>query len=188
MKRRMDGRRGSVSRRASVAQASILQVSMAVVLCLCASLARAAESPANGDVAISNPVELQPLRELAATRDKPLFSPTRRPPPKPVAPVARVEPPPPPPPPPSVVVLGIVSENGDGRAAIRAGNGAGDKVLRVRTGDDVSGWKVERIEPRRLVLTQGERSVDFALFTGAAKAAKSVERRLRQIKTAAPSD
>jgi hypothetical protein len=172
----------------------MLQVTTVVVLCLCASLARAADSPANGDVAISNPVELQPWRELAATRDKPLFSPTRRPPPKPVAPVARVEPPPPPPPPPSVVVLGIVSENGDGRAAIRAGKGTGDKVLRVRTGDDVSGWKVERIEPRRLVLTQGERSVDFALFGGAAKSVKTagtaVEQRLRQIRQlrAAPSD
>ncbi|WP_152535558.1 hypothetical protein [Bradyrhizobium sp. Ai1a-2] len=177
MKRRRDGRRRSVSRR----------VSIALVLCLCASLARAAESPANGDVAVSNPVELQPLPELAVTRDKPLFSPTRRPPPKPVAPVARQEPPPPPPPPPSVVVLGIISENGDGRAAIRAG-GNGDKVTRVRAGDDVRGWKVERIEPRRLVLTQGERSVDFALFTGAAKAAKTPERRVRQTKAASPSD
>ncbi len=40
------------------------------------------------------------------------------------------------------------------------------------TGDDVSGWKVERVEPRRLVLTQGERSVDFALFDGARKGGK----------------
>jgi general secretion pathway protein N len=193
MDRCMDGRRRSVSRRVSIAQASILQVSMAVALCLCASLARAAESPASGDVAVSNPVELQPFPELAATRDKPLFSPTRRPPPKPVAPVARQEPPPPPPPPPSVVVLGIVSENGDGRAAIRAG-GKGDKVIRVRAGDDVSGWKVDRVEPRRLVLTQGERSVDFALFGGGAKSVKTagaaVEQRLRQIRQlrAAPSD
>jgi hypothetical protein len=172
----------------------MLQISTVVVLCLCASLAHAADSPANSDVAISNPVELQPLRELSATRDKPLFSATRRPPPKPVASISRVEPPPPPPPPPSVVVLGIVSENGDGRAAIRAGKGDGDKVLRVRAGDDVSGWKVERIEPRRLVLTQGERSVDFALFGGGAKSVKTagtaVEQRLRQIRQlrAAPSD
>ncbi|MDI4235723.1 MULTISPECIES: hypothetical protein [unclassified Bradyrhizobium] len=185
MNRRMDGGRRSVTRRVSIAPASILQVSMAVALCLCASLTRAAEPPASGDVAVSNPVELQPLPELGATRDKPLFSPTRRPPPKPVAPVARQEPPPPPPPPPSVVVLGIVSENGDGRAAIRAG-GTGDKVTRVRTGDDVSGWKVERIEPRRLVLTQGERAVDFALFGGGAKSVKTagsaVEQRLREIR------
>lgn len=145
-----------------------LRMLMVAGLWLCALVARAAEVPASGEVIVNNPVELQPLQQLSATKDKPLFSPARRPPAKPVAPVARQEPPPPPLPPPSVVVLGIVSENGDGHAAIRAAS-RGDKVVRVRTGDDVSGWKVERIEPRRLVLKQGVRSVDFALFTGAAK-------------------
>lgn len=164
-----------------------LQMLMAVVLCLYAQLARAAEAPAGNEVIVNNPVELQPLQQLSATKDRPLFSPARRPPAKPVAPVARQEPPPPPPPPPSVVVLGIVSENGDGRAAIRASS-KGDKVVRVRAGDDVSGWTVERIEPRRLVLKQGERSVDFALFTGAVKPPKPVERPIRQTKTASPSN
>lgn len=164
-----------------------LQSLMVAVFCLCALFARAAEVPAGGEVIVDNPVELQPLQQLSATRDKPLFSVARRPPAKPVAPVARQEPPPPPPPPPSVVVLGIVSENGDGHAAIRAAS-KGDKVLRVRTGDDVSGWKVERIEPRRLVLKQGERSVDFALFTGAAKPPKPAERPIRQTKAASPTN
>ena len=64
-----------------------------------------------------------------------------------------------------------------------------EEVIRVRTGDDVSGWKVERVEPRRLVLTQGERSVDFGLFDGAAKAAKAAkppERRIPRPKVSAP--
>ena len=44
----------------------------------------------------------------------------------------------------------------------------------------------DRIEPRRVVLMQGERSVDFSLFGGAVKAAKSSdamapERRTRQV-------
>jgi len=165
-----------------------LHMLMVVLLCLCIPSARAAETPAGEEAAANNPVGLQPLQELSATKDKPLFSPARRPPPRPAAPAARQEPPPPPPAPPSVVVLGIVSENGDGRAAIRA-SGAGDKVMRVRTGDDVSGWKVERIEPRRLVLTQGERSVDFALFGGtpkAAKSAKAAERRMPRLKVVTP--
>lgn len=164
-----------------------LRMLMVAGLCLCALVARAAEVPASGEVIVNNPVELQPLQQLSATKDKPLFSPARRPPAKLVAPVARQEPPPPPPPPPSVVVLGIVSENGDGHAAIRVAS-RGDKVVRVRTGDDVSGWKVERIEPRRLVLKQGVRSVDFALFTGAAKPPKPAERPIRQIKAAAPTN
>ncbi|MBR0871345.1 hypothetical protein JQ633_13335 [Bradyrhizobium tropiciagri] len=165
-----------------------LQVLMVVVLCLCAPFARAAETSDNDEAAVNNPVELQSLQQLNATKDKPLFTPTRRPPPKPVAPVARQEPPPPPAPPPSVVVLGIVSENGSGRAAIRAA-GTSDKVLRVRAGDDVGGWKVERVESRRLVLTQGERSVDFAMFGGGAKPTKptkSAERRMPRLKVVAP--
>lgn len=166
--------------RMSIAWQIQMQVSMAVALWLCAPSARAADAPTTSEAVVSNPVELQPLQQLSATTEHPLFSPTRRPPPKPVAPVARQEPPPAPPPPPSVVVLGIVSENGDGRAAIRAG-GNGDKVVRVRTGDDVSGWKVERVEPRRLVLTQGERSIDFALFDGGAKAAKAAKPPERRI-------
>ena len=159
-------------------------------LCLCVSLAYAANPTAGGDAIVNdamvNPVELQSFDQLSATRDRPLFSPTRQPPPKPVAAVVS-RPEPPPPPPPSVVVLGIVSEDGDGRAAIRSGDKhPGDKVERVRIGDDVGGWKVERIEPRRLVLMQGERSVDFSLFGGAAKAVKSsdataLERRTRQV-------
>jgi general secretion pathway protein N len=163
-----------------------LQMLVVVMLCLCAPFARAAEAIAGGEVVVDNPVELQPLQQLSATKDKPLFSSARRPPPKPVTPVARQEPLPPPPPP-NVVLLGIVCENGDGRAAIR-GSDKGDKVTRVRAGDDVSGWKVERIEPRRLVLTQGERSVDFALFGGGAKAAKSSERRIPRPKVVMPGD
>lgn len=58
--------------------------------------------------------------------------------------------------------------------------------MRVRIGDDVGGWKVDRIEPRRLVLTLGERTVDFSLFSAAAKAVKPAdpvlaERRPRQV-------
>jgi general secretion pathway protein N len=123
---------------------------------------------APGGGAVDNPIELQSFDELSSTRERPLFAPTRRPPPKPVAPVvSRVEPPAPPPPPPSLVVLGIVSEDGEGRAAVRAGDKGdkGGKVVRVRAGDDLDGWKVGRVEPRKLVLTQGDRSVDFNLFS-----------------------
>jgi general secretion pathway protein N len=160
------------------------QGSFVVALLLLSSLARAADSTQDAE-AVANPLQLQPLDQLSMTHERPLFSPTRRPPPKPVAPVAsRSEPPPPPPsPPPSVVLLGIVSEDGDGRAAIRSGDkSAGNKVMRVRVGDAVAGWTVERIEPRRLFLTLGDRSVDFALF--GPKPAKSTDsdRRSRQVR------
>jgi general secretion pathway protein N len=155
---------------------------VAAVLCLSASTTRAAEQVSDA-ATVDNPVKLQPFDQLSATHERPLFSPTRRPPPPPPAAVASRSEPPPPPPPPTVVVLGIVMEDGDGRAAIRAA----DKVVRVRTGDDVSGWKVERIEPRRLVLALGERMVDFKLFSAAPNGAKvkaadaaAAQRRARQ--------
>ncbi|MGJ4942107.1 hypothetical protein ACQR1W_16145 [Bradyrhizobium sp. HKCCYLS1011] len=143
------------------------RASMLAVLILGAALVATIGAARSGEVAVNNPVELQSLQELTATHERPLFSPTRRPPPKIVAPVVMRQeaPPQPPAPPPSLVVLGIVSENGEGRAVIRSADKRPvDKVMRVRAGDDVGGWKVDKVEPRRLVLTQGERSVDFVLF------------------------
>jgi general secretion pathway protein N len=152
-------------------------------LCMGSSPLCAADPAASGD-AVINPVAQQPLDQLSVTHGRPLFSPTRRPPPKPVAAAVVSVAAPPPAPPPSLVLLGVVSADGDGRAAIRSRDK--DKVVQVRLGDDVGGWKVERIEPRRLVLTLGERSVDFSLFSAAAKGAKSAdaaapERRARQV-------
>jgi hypothetical protein len=146
------------------------------MLCLGVLLGTASKVAAD-DKTVSNPVELQSLQALSATHERPLFSPTRRPPPKIVAPVAVVrQEAPSPPQPPSLVLLGIISENGEARAAIRsAEKRPADKVMRVRAGDDVSGWKVERIEPRRLVLTQGERSADFVLFSAAGKGVKAAD-------------
>jgi hypothetical protein len=47
------------------------------------------------------------------------------------------------------------------------------KVVRARLGDEIGGWKVTQIEPRRLVLSIDDRSVSFSLFarTGAKAAA-----------------
>lgn len=154
------------------------RLSASITLVLGVVLIGIAPLAASEEIAIHNPVELQPLQQLTATHERPLFSPSRRPPPKMVAPtVARQEPPPAPPaPPPSVVLLGIVSENGEGRAVIRAADKRpADKVVRVRTGDDVGGWTVDKVEPRRIVLTQGERSVDFVLFVPAEKSIKSAD-------------
>jgi len=161
------------------------QGSFVVALLLLSSLARAAD-PTQDAEAVANPLQLQSLDQLSMTHERPLFSPTRRPPAKPLAPIVSHSepPPPPPPPPPSVVVLGIVSEDGDGRAAIRSGDkSAGNKVMRVRVGDAVAGWKVDRIEPRRLFLTLGDRSADYALFAAKpAKSADTTDRRSRQVR------
>jgi general secretion pathway protein N len=108
-----------------------------------------------------SPLAAQPLERLSNTRDRPLFSPTRRPPaPPPVVAVA----PPPPPPPPDVALLGVVMDGKDVRAVVRTGPAA--KILRVGIGDDIGGWKVGQIEARQLVLLLDGRTATFTMFTG----------------------
>ena len=142
-----------------------------VLACMVAfrSLALAADAPgeasARPGAAPGNPLWAVTLDQLPATRDRPLFSPSRRPPPRPEAP--RVEivaaiPAPAPRQPPSVVLLGTVTDADGTWALVRAGGA--EKITHARLGDEISGWRVSEIEARRLVLSSDDRSVSFALF------------------------
>jgi hypothetical protein len=62
------------------------------------------------------------------------------------------------------VVLAIVSDDGVARAVVRTA--AAEAPICARPGDEIAGWNVTHIEPRRLVLSSGDRSVSFALFAG----------------------
>jgi general secretion pathway protein N len=110
----------------------------------------------------ANPLEAQSLDRLSATRERPLFSTTRRPippappPPPAAAPVAVV------PQPPNVQLFGIVVDGEGARAIVRSSN---EKVDRVQIGDDIGGWKVSQIEGRRLVLSLDGRFATFTLFS-----------------------
>src|SRR5262245_32942657 len=111
---------------------------------------------------LANPLEAQPLDRLSATRDRPLFSPTRRPTP----------PPPPPPPeqppvavvpqPPNLTLVGIVVDDEGARALIRS---SATKADRVQIGDDIGGWKVAQIDGRRMVLALDGRFATFTLYS-----------------------
>jgi hypothetical protein len=124
----------------------------------------APQADVQSDSALSSPLARQPLDRLSATRERPLFSPTRRPPPVPVPIVHEPEPPPPPPPPPDVALFGIVMDGDEARAIVRTSPAA--NVVRVRIGDDIGGWKVAQIEGRRLVLALDGRVATFTMFTG----------------------
>ena len=134
-----------------------------VLSCMVGSATRAlAQAPAPATGILANPLEAQPLDRLSATRERPLFSPTRRPTPPPpppppeAAPVAAV------PQPPNVQLFGIVMDDEGARAIVRAGT---EKVDRVQIGDDIGGWKVSQIEGRRLVLSLDGRFATFTLFS-----------------------
>jgi general secretion pathway protein N len=124
-----------------------------------ASLAEA-QSSASSD----NPLAAWPLDFFADTRNRPLFSPRRRPPPPAAPPPPQIAAPTPKIPPPNIALLAIVSDGDVAQAVVRTGEA--EKAIRARLGDDIAGWKVTQIEPRRLVLSSDDRSVSFALFAG----------------------
>jgi general secretion pathway protein N len=111
---------------------------------------------------LANPLAVQSLEGLAATRERPLFSAQRRPPAPPRFVAAPPPPPAPPPQPPQVAVYGIVAESNGARAMVRAN---GDKIIGVRVGDDIAGWKVTKIERRQIELSLADRAVSFAMFS-----------------------
>ena len=87
----------------------------------------------------------------SAARDNPLASP-----PELAAPAPET-------PPPNIVLLAIVSDDGVAHAVVRT---AQHKAICARLGTKVAGWTVTHIEPRRLVLSSGDRALSFALFAG----------------------
>ncbi|MGA2127082.1 MAG: hypothetical protein ABSG76_13115 [Xanthobacteraceae bacterium] len=131
--------------------------------------ARPASDASNvpGFAVSGNPVAEIPLDRLSATRERPLFSPSRRPPfrrePAPMVHVEQAPPPPPPITPPSVALYGIVVGLQGPRAFIATG--PSERIVRVRPGDDVDGWRVTAISERRLVLSRADLSATFTLFS-----------------------
>ncbi len=112
---------------------------------------------------LANPLVKQSLSSLDMTRQRPLFAPSRhKPPPPEKRPVVAVTPPPQPPPPPTVSLLGIVKEDDGTRAVLKSGGS--DKVVRVRIGDDVGGWKIAEITARRVTLSLDDRTSVVGLF------------------------
>jgi hypothetical protein len=63
-----------------------------------------------------------------------------------------------------VALFGIVMDGDEAHAVIRAGPAA--KVMNVRVGDDIGGWKVAQIEGRQLVLSLDDRIATFMMFAG----------------------
>jgi hypothetical protein len=139
-------------------------VSAVVVLsCIVSSATRARAQPSERAAGtLANPLEAQPLDRLSATRERPLFSPTRRPTPPPAPPPPEAAPIAVVPQPPNVQLFGIVMDDQGARAIVRAGS---EKVDRVQIGDDIGGWTVSQIEGRSLVLSLDGRFATFTLFS-----------------------
>ena len=111
-----------------------------------------------------NPLWAIPLDSLSATRERPLFSPSRRPPSVAVA----VPPPPPPPPPkveapeqPQLSLVGTVIGSA-GRIGVFTDQ-ATKAVVRLSIGEGHDGWILQAIDEREATLERDRRDVTLAL-------------------------
>lgn len=128
-------------------------------------IARPAPAPSN-PAPRGNPLWSVPLSALTGTQERPIFSATRRPPPRAVAaaPVEQVQAPPPPKPveaAPPLMLVGAVVGEGDAIAILV--NRADQKIIRLRQGESLNGWSLAAVQPREVTLKQGDRSEVLAL-------------------------
>ncbi|WP_213738708.1 hypothetical protein [Bradyrhizobium sp. dw_411] len=111
----------------------------------------------------ANPLWGVPLNQLSGTRDRPIFSPSRRPPPAVAAEVAPIKPPPrkkeiePPP----LSLVGTIASGDEGFGIFL--DQSTKTALRLKVGEDYQGWKLRAIQGREVTMEKDERSAVLAL-------------------------
>jgi len=114
----------------------------------------------------ANPLWAIPLSALTATRDRPLFSASRRPPPPAVVPVAVVPEPPPPPPPaepekPNLVLVGTIV--GDANSFGIFIDQTSRTALRLKLGEQHEGWTLRSVQKREAMLIKDQQIAVVAM-------------------------
>jgi general secretion pathway protein N len=121
-----------------------------------------AERPADP---AGNPLWAVPLSSLTATRERPIFLPSRRAPAPAVAgtPVMVVAPPPPPAEPeqPPLTLVGVIAGNTEGFAVFL--EQATNSAVRLKTGQDHQGWVLRSVKGREATLEKNQRTTTLAL-------------------------
>ena len=123
--------------------------------------------PAETPTVAANPLWAIPLSALTATRTRPLFTPSRRPPAPVVAsvPVAAPQLPPPPPPAlpqhPNLTLVGTVAGDNEGIAVFV--DPTTRDTVRLRTGEGHSGWILQSVERRTATMQKGDQTETLAL-------------------------
>jgi hypothetical protein len=113
----------------------------------------------------ANPLWAIPLATLSNTRERPIFSPSRRPPMQtPVAVAMPAAPPPPPPPRPERPPLSLVGTvAGDGESfGIFVDRGT-STALRLKLGEDYQGWRLRNVRGRDVALERDQQTVVLSL-------------------------
>jgi hypothetical protein len=122
--------------------------------------------PTESPTVSANPLWAIPLSALTATRTRPLFTPSRRPPAPVVASVPVAAPRPPSPPPaapehPNLLLVGTVAGENES-VAVFIDTSTRDTV-RLRTGEGHSGWVLQSVERRTATLQKGDKTETLAL-------------------------
>ena len=112
-----------------------------------------------------NPLWAVPLASLSATRDRPIFSPSRRPPAPAVAPVAvqRVAPPPKPREPehPQLSLVGTVASSNEGFGIFL--DVLSKAALRLKVGEEYQGWKLRSVRGREVIFEKDQKAATLAM-------------------------
>jgi hypothetical protein len=112
-----------------------------------------------------NPLWAVPLKQLSATRERPIFSPSRRPPQAAVAAAPYVPPPAPPTPielpRPQLSLVGTITGKVAGFGIFL--EQVGDKVLRLKTGETHKGWTLLEVRARQIVLQKDNETITLSL-------------------------
>jgi hypothetical protein len=129
--------------------------------------ARSPEPAVGSPPPAGNPLWALPLKQLAITRERPIFSPSRRAPPPAtptyVAPVAVRAPPPKPEEPkkPSITLLGTILGTTESIGVFL--NPATRDVVRLRLGEDHEGWALRSVKTREVTLVKDRERVVLEL-------------------------
>jgi len=101
-----------------------------------------------------NPLWSISLASLPATRERPIFSPSRRPPPvvlktAPIQPLSKAQPP--------FILVGAIAGESEGIAIFL--DGATNGIIRLKTGESHAGWTLQTVKAREAVLQHEQRTI-----------------------------
>jgi len=118
-----------------------------------------------GQVRSANPLWAIPLAVLKNTRERPVFSASRRPPPVAVTPVAVAAPPAPPRPPrverPQLSLVGTIAGSDESFGIfVDQANKTG---LRLKIGEEYQGWRLRAVQGREATLVRDQQTIMLSL-------------------------
>jgi hypothetical protein len=124
----------------------------------------AAPAGSNAAQAVGNPLWGISLNSLTATRERPIFSPSRRPPaPTPPAPVVMASPPPPPAAPEEIPLKLVGTIVGGANSIAICFNPSTRDVIRLKVGESFQGWFLRGVHGREAAFEKATLHATLAL-------------------------